>query len=158
MIRLLTFAVVSSVAAFAMAAAPDRESKEPVAIPPGLDIVQRLRDDLEHGEPAQKQAALNMIRSLKPIALIPDVIEAINDPTPLPGRPGWVFVGHQAASVLAEIARDIDGVEVGLDSGERDPVNYSFRNDLEDGAKMQKAGRLKQVRDHWAKWWDATRK
>ena len=69
-----------------------------------------------------------------------------------------VFVGHQAASVLAEMARAIDGIEVGRRPGQRDPRAYSFRDGLEAGDKMQKAGRLSQVRGNWAKWWDATRK
>ncbi len=101
---------------------------------------------------------------LKPIALIPELIEAIEDPTPLPDhvtpdcRTGWVFVGHQAASVLAEMARAIDGIEVGMKPGQRGYRSYSFHDDLEAGDKMQKAGRLSEVRKNWAKWWDVVRK
>jgi hypothetical protein len=151
----------------AMAADPAPQSapaKKPVPIPAGLDIVNRFRDALKDGTPAEKEAALDMIRGLKPIALIPEVIEAIEDPTALPDhvtpdcKTGWVFVGHQAASVLAEMARAIDGNEVGMKPGQRAYHSYSFHDDLEDGAKMQKAGRLSEVRKNWAKWWDATRK
>jgi hypothetical protein len=42
--------------------------------------------------------------------------------------------------------------------GQRAYRSYSFHDDLEDGIKMQKAGRLSEVRKNWAKWWDATRK
>jgi hypothetical protein len=151
----------------AMAADPVPQpapAKKPVPIPAGLDIVNRLRDALKNGTPAEKEAALDMIRALKPIALIPEIIEAIEDPTALPlhrtpdCKTGWAFVGHQSASVLAEMARDIDGIEVGMRPGQRAYRSYSFHDDLEDGAKMQKAGRLSEVRKNWAKWWNATRK
>jgi hypothetical protein len=142
----------------AVQSAPD---KKPVPIPPGLDIVNRLRDALKSGTPAEKEAALNMIRDLKPITLIPDLIEAIEDATELPNhvsgecKTGWGFVGHQAATVLGEIARGIDGVEVGMKPGQRAYQSYSFHNDLEQGAKMKKSGRLSEVRKNWSKWWDA---
>jgi hypothetical protein len=105
-----------------------------------------------------------MIRGLKAIALIPKIIEAIEDSTALPDhaapdcKTGWVFVGHQAASVLAEIARAIDGTEIGMKPGQRAYRSYSFHDDLESGDKMQKTGRLSEVRRNWAKWWDAARK
>ena len=139
-------------------------AKQPVPIPAGLDIVNRLRDALKSGTPAEKEAALEMIRGLKPITLIPELIKAIEDPTPLPDhvtpdcRTGWVFVGHQAASVLAEMARAIDGIEVGMKPGQRAYRLYSFHDDLEAGSKMQKAGRLSVVRKNWAKWWDVAQK
>jgi hypothetical protein len=52
-----------------------------VLIPEGLDIINRLRDALESGTPGEKEAALEMIRALKPISLIPETIQAIEDPT-----------------------------------------------------------------------------
>jgi hypothetical protein len=161
----LTAAACLGVAAMADGPTPPPQpAKKPVPIPVGLDILNRLRDALKSGTPAEKEAALDMIRGLKPIALIPEVIAAIEDPTALPDhstpdcKTGWVFVGHQAASVLAEMARDIDGIEVGRRPGQRDQRAYSFRDDLVAGDKMQKAGRLSEVRKSWAKWWDATRK
>jgi len=105
-----------------------------------------------------------MIRGLKQIALIPEIIEAIEDPTALPDhstpdcKTGWVFVGHQAASVLAEMARSIVGIEVRMKPGQRAYRSYSFHDDLESGDKMQKSGQLSEVRKNWAKWWDAARK
>jgi hypothetical protein len=159
--------VVACLGAAAMADGPSPQpapAKKPIPIPAGLDIVDRLREALKNGTPAEKEAALDIVRDLKPIALISEVIAAIEDPTALPDhstpdcKTGWVFVGHQAASVLAEVARAIDGIEVGRQPGQRDQRAYSFRDDLEAGDKMQKAGRLSQVRKNWAKWWDATRK
>jgi hypothetical protein len=138
--------------------------RKTVLIPDGLDIVNRLRDALKSGTPAEKEAALEMMRALKPIALIPEIIQAIEDPTALSDhstpdcKTGWVFVGHQAASVMAELARAIDGVEVGMQPGQRPYRSYSFHEDLESGDEMKKAGRLLEVRQNWAKWWDVTRK
>ncbi len=162
-----TLITVARVGAFVMAdgpAPPTAPVKKPVPIPAGLDIVNRLRDAVKSGTPAEKEAALEMIRGLKPIALIPEIIEAIEDPTTLPDhstpdcRTGWVFVGHQAASVLAEMARAIDGVEVGMKPGQRAYRSYSFHDDLESGDKMRKSGRLSEVRKNWAEWWNAARK
>lgn len=139
-------------------------AKKPVPIPAGLDIVNRLRDALKSGTPSEKESALDTIRDLKPIKLIPEVIEAIEDPTPLPDhvsrdcKTGWVFVGHQAATVMGEIARDIDGVAVGMKPADRPYQPYSFHNDLDQGDKLKAAGRLSEVRKNWARWWDATRK
>lgn len=140
------------------------EPAAPVPIPRGLDLLNRLRDALKTGTPAEKEAALDMIRDLKPIRLVPELIAAVGDPTSLPDhttpdcKTGWSFVGHQAATVMAEIARDIDGVHVGNRPGERPVRAYSFSNDLDQGPKMEAAGRLAEVRGNWAKWWDAARK
>lgn len=126
--------------------------------------MNRLRDSLRDGTPAEKEAALDMIRELKPIKLIPDVIAAIEDSTALPDhvtpkcRTGWGFVGHQAATVMGELARDIDGIEVGMKPGNRSYQSYSFHNDLDQGTKMKESGRSAAVRKIWAGWWDATRK
>lgn len=158
-------AVVPKNGNFSVPAKPDdAAAKKPVPIPAGLDVVNRLREAVKRGTPAEKEAALDMIRALKPLALIPEVIDAIEDPTALPDhvtpdcKTGWGFVGHQAASVLAELARAIDGIEVGMKPGQRPYYLYSFHDDLEAGVKMQKAGRLAEVRKNWARWWDATRK
>src|SRR5215213_6336775 len=80
-------------------APPPAPAEEPVPIPAGLDIVNRLRAALKGGTPAEKEAALDMIRGLKPIALVPDVIAAIEDPTALPNystpdcKTGWCSSG-----------------------------------------------------------------
>ena len=163
-----TLTTVACLGVAVMAAEPVPQlapAKKPVPIPADLDIVNRLRDALKSGTPAEKEAALDMIRALKPIALIPEVIEAIEDatvlPLPLPPvkcRSGYGFVGHQAASVMGEMARDIDGVVIGMKPGDRAYRSYSFHDDLEQGAKMKESGRLSEVRKNWAKWWDATRK
>jgi hypothetical protein len=109
--------------------------KKPVRIPVGLDIVTELRSALKSGTPKEKEAALDMIRALKPMALTPDIIEAIEDTTVLADhvtpdcRTDWGFVGHQAATVIGEMARAIDGVEVGLKPTMRGYKPYSFHND-----------------------------
>jgi hypothetical protein len=162
-----TFVSTAFLAVFLMSNAYPQDSppvRKTVLIPEGLDIVNRLRDALKSGTPAEKEAALEMMRALKPIAMIPEIIQAIEDPTALADhatpdcKTGWVFVGHQAASVLAELARAIDGVEVGMQPGQRPYRSYSFHDDLESGDKMQKSGRLLEVRQNWSKWWDITRK
>jgi hypothetical protein len=128
--------------------------------PKPADIPGQLRHALKDGTPAEKEAALDTIRALKPLALVPDVIAAIEDDTPLPDhvsrdcKTGWVFVGHQAATVMGEIARAVDGVEIGMKPGQRSYQAYSFHNDLGQGAKLKKAGRLAEVRKNWAGWWD----
>ena len=162
-----TFITIACLGQFVMADGPATKTvpaKKPVPIPAGLDIVNRLRDAHKSGTPTEKEAALEMIRGLKPLALIPEIIEAIEDPTALPDhttpdcKTGWVFVGHQAASVLAEMARAIDGIEVGMKPGQRAYRSHSFHDDVESGEKMQKSGRLSEVRKNWAKWWDGIRK
>jgi hypothetical protein len=142
---------------FASAGPPEHNSAKP---PPSL--AEQLRAQLKDGTPKEKEAALDAIRELKPIALIPDVIKAIDDATELPrpaapgGKAGWGFVGHQAATVMGEIARSIDGVEIGMSAGQRPYQAYSFHNDQSDGAKKLKdSGRLSEVKKNWSKWWDA---
>jgi hypothetical protein len=148
----------------ATTAAEPALANKPVPIPAGLDIASRLRESLKSGTPTEKEAALDMIRALKPIELIPDVIDAIEDPTALPlhvtpkCKTGWGFVSHQASTVIGEIARDIDGITIGMNPGNRAYQFYSFHNDLADGAKLKASGRLSKVRNNWSKWWDATRK
>lgn len=56
------------------------------------------------------------------------------------------------------MAPAFDGIEVGRQPGQRDRGAYSFRDDLEAGEEMRKAGRLSEVWRSWAKWWDDTRK
>jgi RNA polymerase sigma factor (sigma-70 family) len=122
---------------------------------------KKLREQLKKGTPAEKSDALRVIRQDKLTALIPDLIEAIEDPTPLPrdGDTGWGFVGHQAASVLGEIARSLDGVPVGLGPANRPYERYSFHTDSgEGGAKLKESGRLAEVRKNWADWWEAQRR
>jgi len=160
---ILLFSILAIVGIAAEPPASPAQTKKPSSLP-DLDIVNRLREGLKSGTPAEKETALNLIRDLKPIKLIPEVIEAIEDPTPLPApasrdcKASWGFVGHQAASVMAEMARDIDGISVGMKPGDRAYQSYSFHNDLDQGEKLKAAGRLSEVRNNWAKWWDAARK
>ena len=42
--------------------------------------------------------------------------------------------------------------------GQRAYRSHSFHDDVESGEKMQKSGRLSEVRKNWAKWWDGIRK
>jgi hypothetical protein len=151
-------AVVAIWNCFASAAPPEHNAGPKT--PPSL--ANRLRTQLKYGTPKDKESALDAIRELKPIALIPDVIKAIDDATELPrpaapwGKAGWGFVGHQAATVMGEIARSIDGVEIGMNAGQRPYQAYSFHNDHSDGAKKLKdSGRLSEVKKNWSKWWHA---
>lgn len=128
------------------------------ALPTSLapNTADLLRRSLKNGTPQEKWNALNIIRDLKPIQLIPEVIEAIGDPTPLPreGDTGWGFVGHQAASAMGEIARAIDGVEV--ETRGQGYHAYSFHGDMyKGGQKLKELGRLSEVGSNWAKWWDS---
>jgi hypothetical protein len=59
---------------------------------------------------------------------------------------------------MGEIARDIDGVTVGMKPGERPYRSYSFHDDLDRGDKLKAAGRLSEVRKNWTRWWNATQK
>jgi RNA polymerase sigma factor (sigma-70 family) len=102
---------------FDLTAAPQPRKPDPS----GDDAVNKLREQLKTGTPREKSAALATIRASKLTHLIPDLIEAIEDPATLPrdADTGWGFVGHQAASVLGELARSIDGIEVGMGPGTR---------------------------------------
>ncbi|AMV25873.1 ECF RNA polymerase sigma factor SigE [Gemmata sp. SH-PL17] len=108
-----------------------------------------LRKKLRSGTPEEKQRALTTIHDLQAIKLIPDVIEAIVDPTALPreGDTGWGFVGHQAATVMCELARVLDGTDR---HGRRD---YTFHDDqYKGGEKLKELGRLEEVRKNWSRW------
>lgn len=128
----------------------------PISVP--HNTMELLRKALKNGTPSEKEVALDVIRDLKPIQLIPDIIEAIEDSTPLPRHEdtGWGFVGHQAATVMGEIARAVDNVDVKIRGN--DSNAYSFFNDQsEGGQKLKELGRLSEVRSNWAKWWDSHR-
>jgi hypothetical protein len=118
----------------------------------GEALVKQARQQLKNGTPEEKETALELVRALKSLELIPEVIEAIEDPTPLPRHDdtSWGFVGHQAATVLAEIAQRIDGIDrrgSGHDA-------YSFFTDAsEGGEQLKKLGRLAEVRKSWTSWW-----
>jgi len=120
------------------------------------DALTTLRRSLEAGSPAQKERALEIIMELGAVRLIPEVINAIEDPTPLPrhGDTGWGFVGHEAATAMGKIAQMIDGQDL-KDRGYR---AYSFWDDSGDGgAKLKSSGRLAEVRRNWEKWWRSKR-
>ena len=115
------------------------------------DIVEILRKDLETGTPLQKQRALETIMALGAIRLLPDVMKAIEDPTPLPrdGDTGWGFVGHEAATATCRLAQMIDGVEL----KQRGYSAYSFHDDSGDGgAALKASGRAPEVRRNWEQW------
>src|SRR4051794_22902274 len=89
--------------------------------------------------------------ALGAIGLLPDVMKAIEDPTPLPrdGDTGWGFVGHEAATAMWRLAQMIDGVDL-KQRGER---AYSFSHDEGDGGeKLKASGRLAEVRRNWEQW------
>ncbi|VTR96105.1 sigma-70 family rna polymerase sigma factor : RNA polymerase sigma factor, sigma-70 family OS=Singulisphaera acidiphila (strain ATCC BAA-1392 / DSM 18658 / VKM B-2454 / MOB10) GN=Sinac_6419 PE=4 SV=1: Sigma70_r2: Sigma70_r4_2 [Gemmata massiliana] len=111
--------------------------------------LDKLRKKLRSGTPEEKLRALTTIHDLQAIKLIPDVIEAIADPTALPRESdtGWGFVGHQAATVMCELARVLDGTDR---RGRRD---YTFHDDqYKGGEKLKELGRLEEVRKNWSRW------
>ncbi len=115
------------------------------------DLLEILRKDLEAVTLLQKQRALETIMALGAIGLLPDVMKAIEDPTPLPrdGDTGWGFVGHEAATAMSRLAQMLDGVDL-KQRGER---AYSFSHDEGDGGeKLKASGRLAEVRRNWEQW------
>lgn len=111
-----------------------------------------IRATLMTGSPAEKSEALNLVRDLLAIRFMHDVIELIDDPSPLPreGDTGWGFLGHQAATVAGELAFAVDRVRV----EDRGTSAYSFHDDMYLGSeKLGEAGRLIEVRDTWRTWW-----
>ncbi|MBP3956351.1 sigma-70 family RNA polymerase sigma factor [Gemmata sp. G18] len=127
-----------------------RKGTGPAPAPaPAAGDLDGLRKKLRSGTPEEKRQALTTIRDLQAIRLIPDVIEAVADPTALPreGDTGWGFVGHQAATVMVELARAVDGTDR---AGRRD---YTFHDDqYKGGEKLKELGRLEDVRKNWARW------
>ncbi len=114
-----------------------------------VNELEPLRKKLRSGTPEEKQRALTTIHDLQAIKLIPDVIEAIADPNALPreGDTGWGFVGHQAATVMCELSRVLDGTDR---RGRRD---YTFHDDqYQGGEKLKELGRLEEVRKNWSRW------
>jgi hypothetical protein len=145
--------VLLLVAVFSQTVAKGAESASLVV---AANAVELLRRDMESGTPIEKQNALNVVRDLKPLALVPNIIKAIEDATALPrdGDTGWGFVGHQAATIMGEIAQTIDGLDVKA----RGRVPYSFFNDEYKGSEeLKKLGRLLEVRNNWNKWWQDLR-
>ncbi len=127
-----------------------RKGTGPTQAPaPATGDLDTLRKKLRSGTPEEKRQVLTTIHDLQAIKLIPDVIEAIADPTALPreGDTGWGFVGHQAATVMCELARVLDGTDR---RGRRD---YTFHDDqYKGGEKLKELGRLEEVRKNWSRW------
>lgn len=117
-----------------------------------LPTLETLRVALLSGTPLERQAALQLVRDLQAVRLIPEVIQLIEDATPLPrqGDTGWGFVGHQAASVMGTLAVAIDRPEM----TDRETPAFSFHDDqYKGGEALRAAGRLKEVRLNWDRWW-----
>ena len=115
--------------------------------------VEKLRQAIRNGTPEEKEKALERFADEKIVELVPDVIEAIADPTKLPehGDTGWGFVGHEAGTLMVRISADYDGVPY-QQSGY---TNWSFHNDSAGGKELQESGRLDEVRANWRTWWAA---
>ncbi len=119
-------------------------------------LLESLRESLRSGTPSEKERALDLIRDLQAIRLVPEVIALIDDPTPLPrrGDTGWGFIGHQAASIMREVAIATD--RAGMDK--RENSSYSFHDDHYKGGEALKAsGRLAEVQQNWKRWWELIR-
>lgn len=90
------------------------------------------------------------------IALIPEVIDAIDDESlaPRDDDTGWEFTGHHAATVLAEMAYILDGITI----EKRGRARHSFHDDAyKGGERLRELGRLQEVRANWETWWQAFR-
>ena len=122
----------------------------------GLPLVASLRQALHAGTPTERSQAMTAIRELKAIAFLQEIVALADDPTPLPreGDTGWGFVGHQAASLLSELAvamRRMSREEMGTNA-------YSFHGDQwRGGDALKRAGRLAEVRTNWQRWLDDLR-
>lgn len=129
-------------------------------MPKGPELLSAIRVQIVKGSPKQKSEAIALVRDLQAVALIPELVDAVADPTTLEreGDTGWGFVGHQAASTLGEIARILDGVAPEKRGGKHGRVNYSFFDDMhEGGAKLKASGRLDRVSKNWDDWWQKFR-
>lgn len=124
------------------------------ALPESIPLLNELRRAIRDGTPEDKERALQLVRELKAIQLIPEVIAAIADPTSLPrhGDTGWGFVGHQAASIMGELAMALDRFRI---DGEEKRRAYSFFDDSYlGGERLRESGRLEEVRRNWSGWQD----
>ena len=136
----------------------------PAAVVPALDhlpapelLHRSITCALISGTPEQKERALEFIRIMRSVAFVHEVIEAIDDPTPLPrhGDTGWGFVGHQAATTMGELAFQLDRIPI----ERRGRRAYSFFDDMyKGGAALQKSGRLGEVHGNWTDWWTKRQK
>lgn len=149
------FEIPPSAIPVAPAPTPVAESDAPWALS-RISFVRALRESLHSGTPIERSAALALIRELKAIELVPDVIRLIDDPTSLPrdGDTGWGFVGHQAASLMSELATAID--RVGSDA-RATPAYYLHDDQHKGGEALRDSGRLKEVRLNWENWWKERR-
>ena len=109
--------------------------------------ILKLKYRLKWGSPSQKEAVLNLFMEEYQRPLVPSVIKAILDDTPLPrhGDTGWGAVYHQAATAMCKFARLVDGKS----QRERGRYAYSF-NDVVGRASF---ARQKEVYINWKKWW-----
>jgi len=112
----------------------------------------KLKYKLKYGKPSQKEDVLNLFMEKYPRTLVPDVIKAILDDTPLPRHDdtGWGTVHHQAATAMCNFARLIDGKT----QRERGVDEYSFFN---DGGRAN-LERRKEVYGNWKQWWKKYKK
>lgn len=128
----------------------------PLDLPAPERLLEMLRQAIRSGTPEQKEQALTLALELRAMRLVPEIIEAVADPTPLPrhGDTGWGFVGHQAASTLERLAHCHDGILI----DERGRSSFSFSDDMyRGGTVLQQAGRLEEVRRNWRGWWEENR-
>jgi len=113
--------------------------------------ILRLKYRLKWGTPSQKEAVLNLFMQEYQRSLVPSVINAILDNTPLPrhGDTGWGVVYHQAATAMCEFARLVDGKS----QEERGRREYSFYDDVGRASFT----RQKEVYINWKKWWSVNK-
>ena len=110
-------------------------------------MLPELRDKLKTGTPIEKEEVLYVFMEYRIVELVPDVIAAILDSTPLPrdGDTGWGYVYHQAATALCNFAYKIDGIT----QKQRGYKQFSFFND----GGIASEQRRQEVYGNWLKWW-----
>jgi len=117
--------------------------------------IELQRQAILSGTPEQKEQALTKfmdavyaeeINFSSAKHLIPAIIEATLDDTPLPWQEdtGWGHVYHQAASAMRIFAYKTDGIDRNQDTA------YSF---FASGGIADENTR-KQVHDNWLQWWN----
>jgi len=112
-------------------------------------LYQLLEQKLATGTPQEKEEVIDIFMANNSLVLVPSIIEAILDDTPLPrhGDTGWGNVYHQAATAMSEFAYKIDGIYL----DKRGKKEFSFYDDVGTANEQ----RRKEVHDNWLRWWES---
>jgi hypothetical protein len=115
----------------------------------GAGVVSLFQEKLKNGTAQEKEAVLDIFMESPILWLIPDVIEATLDDTPLPRHEdtGWGNVYHQAASALINLKYHFESVG-DLEAYLRNR-DFSFYDEV-GTATLE---RRQEVHQHWLDWW-----